>query len=108
MAHIIPQYDNGPFHVGANCHGESINAPADVFGDLDKFASETGAVRATCGIVIGQWWCRLSAPGYLDCTEWDGPHDSEQEARDAIQRDYDVDPDTGKDPDDDLDESEDS
>lgn len=97
MAHMIPQYTRKPFYVGENRHGEGVSAPADTFADLDVFARETGAVRATCGVVIGQWWCRLSTPGYLDCTDWDGPHDSKQEARDAIQRDYDVHPDTGDD-----------
>lgn len=26
------------------------------------------------------WYVRLSAPGYLDCTDWEGPFDSEFEA----------------------------
>ena len=26
------------------------------------------------------WGSRLSAPGYMDCTEWIGPCDSEEEA----------------------------
>ena len=28
----------------------------------------------------GAWYARLSAPGYLDCTEWDGPHDTQVQA----------------------------
>lgn len=26
------------------------------------------------------WYHRLSAPGYLDCTDWTGPFDCEEEA----------------------------
>lgn len=26
------------------------------------------------------WFARLSAPGYMDCTEWSGPFDTEEEA----------------------------
>ena len=26
------------------------------------------------------WYSRLSAPGYLDCTDWSGPFTTEQEA----------------------------
>jgi hypothetical protein len=29
---------------------------------------------------ISGWWCRLSAPGYLDCTDWHGPFDTEDDA----------------------------
>lgn len=27
-----------------------------------------------------QWFARLSAPGYMDCTDWMGPFSSEEEA----------------------------
>lgn len=33
---------------------------------------------------------RLSAPGYLDCTEWMGPFDSAAEARRAVIDTYDI------------------
>ena len=26
------------------------------------------------------FYARLSAPGYMDCTDWSGPYDTEQEA----------------------------
>jgi hypothetical protein len=29
------------------------------------------------------WYFRLSAPGYLDCTGWSGPFDTEEEAVEA-------------------------
>ena len=30
------------------------------------------------------WYARLSAPGYLDCTDWVGPYDTEEEALEAL------------------------
>lgn len=42
------------------------------------------------------WFCRLSAPGYMDCTEWSGPFDTEDEAREHLAETYDIDPYTGE------------
>lgn len=33
---------------------------------------------------------RLSAPGYIDCTEWMGPYDSAEEARREVIAQYDL------------------
>lgn len=41
------------------------------------------------------YFARLSAPGYLDATEWAGPFETLAEAREYIADTYDVDPDTG-------------
>lgn len=30
------------------------------------------------------WYSRLSAPGFLDCTEWDGPHATQYLAMEAL------------------------
>jgi hypothetical protein len=43
------------------------------------------------------WYGRLSAPGYLDCTEWSGPYKTEEEALLEVCDTYDVDLD-GNDP----------
>jgi hypothetical protein len=65
-----------------------------------------GAIRNHLGHEIARgvvlelvtgWFCRLSAPGYMDCTDWSGPFETEQEARDHIAETYDVDPETGDD-----------
>ena len=38
------------------------------------------------------WYGRLSAPGYLDCTDWSGPYPSEREASEALNDMYDGNP----------------
>lgn len=30
------------------------------------------------------YYCRLSASGYLDCTDWSGPHETIEEAAQAL------------------------
>ena len=37
------------------------------------------------------WYSRLSAPGYMDCTEWDGPHANAFRALRSCCETYDVD-----------------
>jgi len=37
------------------------------------------------------WYSRLSAPGYLDCTDWSGPFTTEKEAFTYVCELYDVD-----------------
>jgi len=39
------------------------------------------------------WYARLSAPGYLDCTSWDGPYATAEEALAAIKELYECDDD---------------
>ena len=36
------------------------------------------------------WIARLSAPGYMDCTEWDGPYTSEEAALKGLASTLDV------------------
>lgn len=38
--------------------------------------------------VISGWFARYSAPGYLDCTDWDGPHKSEDAAIESVKSQY--------------------
>jgi len=37
------------------------------------------------------WYGRLSAPGYLDCTDWTGPFDTEAEALKNVMETFEVD-----------------
>lgn len=44
-----------------------------------------------------QGYCgRLSAPGYMDCTDWLGPFETPREAREAILETHEVCPLTGR------------
>lgn len=94
MAFMEPDYTNEDFVIVTNAHGESYACPAGYEELQDGDTLER---------VSGKWWYRLSANGYMDCTDWDGPYDTEQEARDALSDAFDVDPDTGDDLDDDSD-----
>jgi hypothetical protein len=60
--------------------------------DDDKEFSHGESYTVTCE---RGWFARLSANGYLDCTEWAGPFDSEEDAHNYIADTYEVDPDTG-------------
>ena len=95
MAFMVPSYTNEPFHVGDNMYGERIAIPVDVYGTIERFAEETATTD--CETVTGKWWARLSAPGYMDATDYDGPHDTIEQARASISEMFDCDPDTGDD-----------
>lgn len=80
-AFMVPQYDRGEF-----VHTDSVCIPSGYY-DPEHHGPEEDR---HCG-----WYCRLSAPGYMDCTDWSGPYETEQEAREAIVDMWDVDPDSG-------------
>lgn len=85
MAFMVPEYLYGRWAECEDNWGETNIVPADMVEEA------TDVVRYRYG-----WGCRLSAPGYLDCTDWT-VFDTEEEARDHIEEMYDVDPDTGED-----------
>lgn len=90
MAFMIPAYTNDPFVSMHNADtGEDCSVPADVENIL------TGDGWETFERITGKWWCRLSAPGYMDCTDWSGPYETVEEARAAIVEMFEVDPDSG-------------
>lgn len=89
------------YHEDTNCGTELI--PEEVCGKIDLEAEPTreewDRVLQYCegnrieGIERKEgWYARLSAPGYLDCTEWTGgPYDTEAEALEAVRIVYGVD-----------------
>lgn len=98
MAFMVPQYDKTEmWSVETTCGTELI--PCDVAeGNSDGLADylegkqlEGAEIEKTAG-----WFCRLSAPGYMDCTEWSGPFETIEEAKAEIESMYDVDADTGE------------
>lgn len=54
--------------------GEPRFIPTE-YVDRDDVVDET---------ITGKFFARLSAPGYLDATDWIGPYDSEKEARESL------------------------
>lgn len=100
MAFMTPHYTNDTFWRLEMPNGESevypeLNFAFDAIkGDNNSILRREDGATYTLTRETG-WWCRLSADGYMDCTEWSGPFDTEEEAREHIKEQYDVDPDTG-------------
>ena len=78
--------------------------------DLDDFEMSSGAeLHEHCKtwrneasrpdhwkvVYVDGWFARLSADGYLDCTDWIGPFETEAAARQGVKDEFQVDPDTG-------------
>lgn len=88
MPFMIPEYTDEPFDLVSNEYGDEYVIP---HGYADLIDGET---LEPCG---PGYFARLTAPGYMDCTDWAGPYDTLEEARAYILETYDVDPDTGED-----------
>jgi hypothetical protein len=89
MAFMIPVYSDAPF-VRVS---DEDSGTGDDYWPLVPAGHETGPSHpAPKG-----WYARLSAPGYLDCTEWAGPFPTLEKAKAYIADTYDVDPETGDD-----------
>jgi hypothetical protein len=87
MAFMVPVYEKSEF-VRCEMHGEVSSVPADCYNEADHGT----AIERETG-----WFYRLSAPGYMDCTEWSGPFATEADARADCRETHDVDPETGDD-----------
>lgn len=70
----------------------------------DALMKESKGFEVTEEIISG-WFARYSAPGYLDCTDWDGPHETEDAAIESVKSLYGADDDAA-DSDDDAAESD--
>lgn len=51
-------------------------------------AIEYELIESGLDVDIDKFYCRLSASGYLDCTDWHGPFDSVDEAADHLMDMY--------------------
>jgi hypothetical protein len=96
MAFMVPEYiEDKPYEVETQI-GTCI-VPSELVGDdpdLSDFrdfveGKPHSFTRLDAGIIF-----RLSASGYLDCTEWSYAETLE-EAKEQIESLYEVDPDTG-------------
>jgi hypothetical protein len=89
MAFMVPEYSNAAFVEVTGADGESRFCQASLWPEIE--AGET-----VVQTFKGKWFCHLTAPGYMDQTDWSGPFDTEGEAREHIRETFDVDPDTGE------------
>lgn len=97
MAFMVPEYSTGPFYEVTDTRGEGTLVPAELVGSRPKpadFADYIDGTPKEAEKVKG-WFVRLSAPGYMDATDWSGPFDTEQEARAHVRDFWEVDPDSG-------------
>lgn len=110
MAFMVPEYlTRRAWHVDTRTEGNLpffAVTPFDANGADDEtlvawFADLIGCEpEDICEVTRDDYpgiYVRLSAPGYMDCTEWSGPYATEAEAREYLTDSYDVDPDTGED-----------
>jgi hypothetical protein len=85
---MVNAVEHGTFYVGETTDGMVILHP-------DVFEIEKGHYQLLNGERWRKqtgWYGRLSAPSYLDCTDWSGPYQSEQEASEALNDFYDGEP----------------
>jgi hypothetical protein len=94
------------YRVETNCGSEIV--PTALIGELD--VEDDGSIAESCANLseleqycegtkidsvekVTGYFARLSAPGYMDCTEWDGPHETREAALLSVREMYDVDAD---------------
>ena len=98
MAFMVPQYTRDTFFVVDTDAGTEV-VPADLVGDNpdpEDFEDYIHGTEVFDYEAEKGWYARLSAPGYLDATDWTGPFETLEDAKDYIEETYDVDPDTGE------------
>jgi len=72
----------GPVLLGTDEPTDPVTP--ELAGAIDPLVSGI-MIEVEC---VRGWFARLSAPGYLDCTEWCGPFSSEKEASSYLKRMY--------------------
>lgn len=91
MAFMKPYIYKGDMFDVTNTQGESTLVPADLVPDNPQPEHFTDYIEwgtpATFEHVSG-WFACLSAPGYMDCTNWSGPFATEEEAKEYLRDTY--------------------
>ena len=84
MGHMIVEtYQGDAYSFLDLCDTDRAILPADMFRSLTTIIDfEPGSVRKLHGVIL----CRLSAPGYLDCSDWQ--HMDECETLHEATREY--------------------
>lgn len=82
-----PEMFQGSMWVGESMHG-SFMYPANYFSK-EQVISEEGGEDSIYELELQEGiWARMSAPGYLDSTDWGGPFESEEEAEQYLEEMY--------------------
>lgn len=89
MAFMKPEYYHGEFITVLVDDEYEAGFPAEYYSKAD-WPKGHEVDRE------GGWYVRLSAPGYLDCTDWCGPFETKEEARREAVEQFEADPDTGE------------
>ncbi len=96
MAFMEPDIQHTHYYEVSADHGSTWIVPADVVGTPRTWADFSDYVEGTIDNPDDDvtpddrrygWIARLSAPGYLDCTDWSA-HASEAEAREHLREMY--------------------
>lgn len=96
-AFMEPEYVKGTFYDVESTRGEGMLVPGDLVGKSPKVTDFKDYVEGTPRSFekVEGWFVRLSAPGYMDATDWSGPFKTEAAARKHVEDHYEVDPDSG-------------
>lgn len=83
MGFMEPEIEYNRWCIGETKHHETIIVPFEYRHDVVWWDSQ--------GYRIEDGWCaRLSAPGYLDCTDWIGVYSNKNAAMAALRELYDL------------------
>lgn len=94
MGFMQRQIEHGKWYEIDGCEGTEF-IPYDLVGDVDltdfdggeipaEFADYCRNTEATTIEIREGWGARLSAPGYMDCTDW-SVYDTEAEATESLE-----------------------
>ena len=101
MGFMVPVAEYFAMYVVETSMGTEF-VPEDVSGKIVDLEDE-GEWGILCPYLEGKditsvkrvkgWWSRLSAPGYMDATDWMGAYKTAEEALAAVKDEYEVDDD---------------
>ena len=65
-----------------------VSDERDLSDDELRLCDQYAESKVTEAEAVLGWFARMSAPGYMDSTEWCGPFDSEEKAIDHLEAMY--------------------
>lgn len=89
MSFMKPEVVRGDWYEVEDKRGETSIVPTDV-GLADWIDDLKDGESVTITLHVDTWGGRMSAPGYLDCTEW-GLYKSEADAIRWLREEYETD-----------------